>query len=77
MNITRQMIAAVLVCAGGELAAKTLTVDANGGAEFTSIDAAVAVAEPGDTVRVMPGEPVCHHHLNRIRRRGQERALRD
>ena len=55
MNITRQMIAAVLICAGGELAAKTLTVDANGGAEFTSIDAAVAVAEPGDTVRVMPG----------------------
>ena len=55
MNITRQMIAAVLICAGVELSAKTLTVDAKGGAEFTTIDAAVAVAEPGDTVRVMPG----------------------
>ena len=55
MNITRQMIAAALICASGGLAARTLTVDASGGAEFTSIDAAVAVAEPGDTVRVMPG----------------------
>lgn len=54
-RITRRMIAAVLICAGGGLAAKTLTVDSKGGAEFTSIDAAVAVAEPGDTVRVMPG----------------------
>ena len=44
-RITRQMIAAALICASGGLAAKTLTVDAKGGAEFTSIDAAVAVAE--------------------------------
>ena len=53
--MTRQMIVAALICASGGLVAKTLTVDEKGGAEFTSIDAAVAVAEPGDTVRVMPG----------------------
>ena len=37
------------------LEARVLTVDAKGGADFASIDAAVAEAQPGDTVRVMPG----------------------
>ena len=35
--------------------AQTITVDATGNADYTSIGDAVANAETGDTIRVMPG----------------------
>jgi len=45
-----------LVC--GTAAAGTLTVDANGGADFTSIQEAVDFAKEKDTILVMPGKYV-------------------
>lgn len=56
------MVAAVVVLASvtpfalvGTVAAATHTVDDSGGADFTTIQAAVNAAAPGDTIQVAPG----------------------
>lgn len=46
----------VMALACGTATADTLTVDADGGADFTSIQKAVDFAKEGDTILVMPGK---------------------
>src|SRR5256885_521925 len=48
------VVLAVALCAT-EAQARTITVDAAGGAEFTTINAAIAAAHPGDVVAIAPG----------------------
>lgn len=51
--------------AGGTAAAGTLTVDADRGADFTSIQEAVDSAKEGDTILVMPGKYVENVHIGK------------
>src|SRR5512143_1556957 len=44
--------------------AATLTVDLNGGADYTDIQAAIDAAKDGDTVLVKPGEYVITEPIN-------------
>src|SRR4051812_382114 len=48
------VVLAVALCAT-DAQARTITVDAAGGAEFTTINAAIAAAHPGDVVAIAPG----------------------
>ncbi len=62
----------VLVAAFGAafaLGARTITVDAKGGADFSSIDAAMEAAQAGDVVSVAPG---IYREEVRARRSGRE-----
>ncbi|AKB74500.1 Cell surface protein [Methanosarcina lacustris Z-7289] len=56
---------AVMGLAGGTAAADTLTVDADGGTDFTSIQEAVDSAKEGDTILVMPGKYVENVHIGK------------
>ena len=47
-----------------EANAATLTVDLNGGADYTDIQAAIDAAKDGDTVLVKPGEYVITEPIN-------------
>lgn len=63
-----------LVCAAvscGTLSARTLTVSASGGGDFTTISAAAEVAGPGDVVLVEPG---LYREEVRVQRSGREDA---
>ena len=53
------------------LGARTINVDARGGADFASIDAAMEAAQAGDVVRVMPG---VYREEVRARRSGRHDA---
>src|SRR4051794_18927694 len=48
------VVLAVALCAT-DAQARTITVDAAGGAEFITINAAIAAAHPGDVVAIAPG----------------------
>ncbi|MCK4499667.1 hypothetical protein KAU11_04175 [Candidatus Babeliales bacterium] len=49
------LILIVLLFTTPMAAAQTITVDVTGNGDYTSIGDAVANAETGDTIRVMPG----------------------
>ena len=66
----RNFISVAALCAAGVLNARTITVDANGGADFSSIDAAMEAAAPGDVVSVAPG---VYREEVRARRSGTEK----
>jgi hypothetical protein len=51
-------IAVLTFCLLSSLSAATLTVDLNGGADYTDIQAAIDAAADGDSVLVHPGEYV-------------------
>ena len=53
----------------GMLGARTITVDATGGGDFTSIDSALEVAQAGDIVRVAPG---IYREEVRVKRSGKD-----
>ncbi|WP_255335811.1 NosD domain-containing protein [Methanosarcina sp. KYL-1] len=56
---------AVMALACGTASAGTLTVDANGEADFTTIQEAVDFAKEGDTILVMPGKYVENVHIGK------------
>ncbi len=55
MNLILRSLLYCSLCLACLPAQRTLVVDRRGGGDFTSIDAAVADADPGDTVIVRPG----------------------
>ena len=60
MALLRRLIQAVVVAvvSCSVLGAATITVDLNGGADYTEIQPAIDAAKDGDTVLVKPGEYV-------------------
>jgi hypothetical protein len=54
----------VIVFSSSALVAATLTVDLNGGADYTDIQSAIDEAVDGDTVLVKPGEYVITEPIN-------------
>jgi hypothetical protein len=66
----RNFISVAALCAAGVLNARTITVDAKGGADFSSIDSAMEAAAPGDVVSVAPG---VYREEVRVRRSGTEK----
>ena len=56
--MSRMIVAAMAVVLGVMAQAATLTVDLNGGADYTDIQSAIDAAADGDTVLVKPGEYV-------------------
>ena len=61
----RNLIVLVVTVVSAQVApAATLTVDLNGGADYTDIQAAIDAAKDGDTVLVKPGEYVITEPIN-------------
>jgi 7,8-dihydropterin-6-yl-methyl-4-(beta-D-ribofuranosyl)aminobenzene 5'-phosphate synthase len=62
------ILAVVVSFAATSATAATLTVDLNGGADYTDIQSAIDAAKDGDTVLVKPGEYVITEPINFNRR---------
>ena len=60
----RGFIIGIAALCSSSLSAATLTVDLNGGADYTELQSAIDAAADGDTVLVKPGEYVITEPIN-------------